>query len=464
MVKNMYKTVIKPKIKLILCSDPAMMTQVVVSALAFAFNCVPLSIIFFSAYLSLLLLFSDDITPAILPVCLISMSLTKQYGSKPADYYAYIPCVALLIVSAVAHFIIYPPKFRYGKMFFPSVAVAVALTAGGLFTISAKDYFAPVTLYYTLMLGFGMAAACLILYSYTRPSVPLTTQLSSQMSYFTLAAVIMLISGIAPYLARGAHDWFFTWKNTLTTFLLLSSPFPFYVAAKEDFGIKAWAHFALGCAGYGAAILSFSRGGMLFGAMALCACVVACCVLCEKRNRVVFVCVALIGAAGALSFAFASGLSKTVISKIHASSEEARVMLWKEAWHNFLANPVFGAGVGFRGQYFNPQTGNMYWYHSTPFQIIGTAGLIGVAAYSYMYVVKFAIIFSAKSLFNAFFAIAFLGYEAYQLVDAGNFVPIPFVLLVTHMFMIAECSSRDGDALSGYRANNQPLSKKEISI
>ena len=250
-----------------------------------------------------------------------------------------------------------------------------------------------------------------------------------------------MFSMILPYIARGKYDWYFSWKNTLTTFLLLSAPFPFYVAAKEGFGIKAWAHFLLGCTGYGSAILSFSRGGMLFGGIALCVCVVACCILCEKRNRIVYITVAVLGSTAAIALALSSGLIKSLLSEMHVSSNETRVKLWKEAVSNFLKNPIFGAGVGFRGQYFNPQTGNMYWYHSTPFQIIGTAGLIGVAAYGYMYIVKFKIVFSDKTPFNVFFAVAFLGFEAYQLVDAGNFVPIPFVLLVTHMFIIAESVS-----------------------
>lgn len=454
----MYKTVLNPKFKELFYSDLAMMLQVVVACIAFCFNCVPLTIVFFSLYLSLLLLMSDDLTAAILPVCLLSMSLTRQYGSKPEDYYAYIPCVVALVISAILHFIFYPPVFRRGKMLLPSVAVGVALATGGLFTISAKDYFAPVTLYYTLMLGFGMAIACIVLYSYTRPTKPLAMLLSSQMSYFTLAGFIMLISQIVPYLARGQYDWFFTWKNTLTTFLLISSPFPFYVAAKEDFGIKAWVHFVLGCAGYGAAILSFSRGGMLFGGIALIVCVIACCVLAEKRNRIFFIAVAATGAACAVAFAFASGLIKTLVEEMQVSSSEARVKLWKEAWHNFLKNPVFGAGVGFRGEFFNPKTGNMYWYHSTPFQIIGTAGLVGVAAYAFIYIVKLRITFSAKRLFNVFFAIAFFGFEAYQLVDAGNFVPIPFVLLMTHLFVIAEaypfCTPDEGDRLFISKENN----------
>ena len=434
----MYKTVVNPKLKFIFDSDLAKMTQVVVAASAFCLNSVPLAIIFFSLYIAALFVLSDDITPVILPFCLLSASLMGQYGSKPADYFAYIPLVVLIVIAAVLHFVFYPPLFVRGKMLLPSLAVAAALMLGGAFSIGAEEYFAPVTLYYTLTLGIGVFVACLVVYSYTRPQGSLAASVSSQMNYFTLAAAIMLVSSISPYLARGEYSWYFSWKNTLTTFLLLSSPFAFYVAAKEEFGVKAWAHFALGLAGYGAAILSFSRGGMLFGSIAVIVCATVCLVYCERRNRKVFAIFFAIAAIGAMSFAAASGLIQTVIDKMKVSSSEARVKLWKEAVANFIKNPLFGAGVGFRGQHFNPQTGNMYWYHSTPFQIIGTAGLIGVAAYAYCYAVRFRILFPAKRLYFVFFAIAFLGYEAYQLVDASDFVPIPFAMLLAHLFIAAE--------------------------
>lgn len=455
----MYKTVITPKFKSFFYSDHMMIAQVIVAALAFCLNFVPLTVVFFSMYLCALLLLNDDLTCAILPVSLLSLSLTRQYGSKPADYIVYLPCVIALAICAVLHLVTYPPVFRPGKLFLPCVAVAVALAAGGAFTISAKDYFAPVTLYYTLMLGPGIAVACLLFYSYTRPPVPIAQALSSQMNYLTLAAVIMTFTQILPFLSQGKFYWFFTWKNTLTTFLLLSSPFAFYTAVKEEHALKAAAHFVLGCAGYVTSAASFSRGGLFFGIPALAVSVVLCLVFAKKRRRILFASIAVAGAATALVTVFCTGLHTTIASKLTFSSSEARVNLWKEAVHNFLVNPVFGAGVGFRGKFFNPQTGNMYWYHSTPFQIIGTTGLVGVAAYAYLYIVKLRLLLSVKSLFGIFLAVSFIGFEAYQLVDAGNFVPVPFVLLVTHIFVIAEaypfCPREQGDEL--------PL-RKEVSI
>ena len=434
----MYKTVISPKFKSVFYSDHLMMAQAVVAALAFTLNCMPLSIVFFALYLSAMLILSDDLTPTILPVSLLAASLTGQYGSKPEDYFAYIPFVVILAVCAFGHLLLYPPVFRPGKLFLPCIAVAAALLAGGLFTISAKDYFAPVTLYYTLMLGPGTVVACLAFYSYTRPPIPPARALTVQMNYLTLGIVLIVISQVAPYVARGKSDWFFTWKNTLTTFLLLSSPFAFYVAAKEERTLKASAHFALGCAGYSAAALTFSRGGIFFGLPALAVSVILCCVFTRRRRRVLYLVFSAALAVCAVVAVFATGLHDALIARMQVSTSEARINLWKEAVHNFLANPVFGAGVGFRGKFFNPQTGNMYWYHSTPFQIIGTAGLVGVAAYAWLYVARLRLIWSAKSLFGIFLAVSFIGYEAYQLVDASDFVPIPFVLLLTHIFVIAE--------------------------
>lgn len=454
----MYKTVVSPKFKSIFYSDHVMIAQVLVAALAFTFDCVALPIVFFALYLSALFVLSDDITAAILPVSLLSASLTGQYGSKAEDYFVYIPFAVILAVCALLHFVLYPPVFRPGKLFLPCVAVSAALLAGGAFTISAKDYFAPVTLYYTLMLGPGTAIACLIFYSYTRPPMPPARALSVQMNYLTLGIVLIVVTQVAPYVARGRYDWFFTWKNTLTTFLLLSSPFAFYVAAKEEYTLKAAAHFVLGGAGYAAAALTFSRGALFFGLPALVVSAVLCCVFAKKR-RVLFCVILLAGIAGALTTLFCTGLYGVLADKLAVSSSEARIKLWKEALNNFLSNPVFGAGVGFRGENFNPQTGNMYWYHSTPFQIIGTAGLVGVAAYAFLYAVRAKLLFSTKSLFNVFLAISFLGYEAYQLVDASDFVPIPFVLLLTHIFVIAEaypfCPAEKGDGL--------PL-RKEVSF
>ena len=443
----MYKTGIKAKYKSIFLSDPVMMSEVVVASLAFCLNSVPLTIIFFGLFISALFVMSDDVTPVILPFCLLSLSLTRQYGSKPEDYYVYIPVVVLLIISAILHFIIYPPVFRKGKLLIPSAAVAVALIAGGAFSINAKDYFAPSALYYTLTLGIGVTIAALVVYSYTRPDCSPARAVSSQMSYLTLGAVIMLFSQILPYLILSRFDWYFTWKNTLTTFLLLSSPFAFYTAAKEDFGLKAWANYALGIAGFGAAALSFSRGGILFGSISLVVCIVVTCIFCEKRNRIFFVLFTIISVAAAASFAAAGGLFQKLAEKMQVSSSEARIKLWKEAWNNFKNNPIFGAGVGYRGELDNFKPTSMYWYHSTPLQIIGTAGLVGVLAYGYNYAIKFRILFSSKRLYFVFFAIAFLGYEAYQLVDASDFVPIPFVMLITHLFIISEaysCCPQDG--------------------
>lgn len=144
---------------------------------------------------------------------------------------------------------------------------------------------------------------------------------------------------------------------------------------------------------------------------------------------------------------------------MQVNKSEARVRLWKEAVALFLKNPVFGGGIGYQGDNFNHQAASMYWFHSTVFQVIGSMGLVGVAAYAFLYIRKFKIIFAKKRLFNLFFLLSFLGYEAYQLVDASNFVPIPFVMLIVHMFAILE-----GTNSTEQGQEDLPTLKKEKKI
>lgn len=435
----MYKTV--NRYKSFFYNDIIMMLQVVIATVAFCLDCIALSIVFFSLYLSVFLIMSDDLTPIILPVCLLCVSVLGQFGTTAADYLIYIPFVVILLISAIVHVILYKPFYKRGKMHAPYVAVSVALITGGLFSISASNYFAPVTLYYTICLGAGAVLTYLIVCTYTRPAdgVNPAELMSVQMCYLTLACFLVLVSSIIPYIVKGNFEWYFKWKNTLSTFLLLSCPFAFYLACKEDFNIKAWALFLLGICGYGAAILSYSRGGMLFGSLSLVACLIASLICCKKKNRKIFASITAVLAVTVIVLAIVNGkVIAEMIDTMQINKSEARVRLWKEAVALFLKNPVFGGGIGYQGDNFNHQAASMYWFHSTVFQVIGSMGLVGVAAYAFLYIRKFKIIFAKKRLFNLFFLLSFLGYEAYQLVDASNFVPIPFVMLIVHMFAILE--------------------------
>ena len=62
------------------------------------------------------------------------------------------------IPAIIAYLIIYRRKITIGKSFAGVLAVAIAVTLGGMFSITPAEYFALETLYYTIGLGFGLTA------------------------------------------------------------------------------------------------------------------------------------------------------------------------------------------------------------------------------------------------------------------------------------------------------------------
>jgi len=80
----------------------------------------------------------------------------------------------------------------------------------------------------------------------------------------------------------------------------------------------------------------------------------------------------------------------------------------------------------------------MYWYHSTLFQILGSLGIVGVIAYGYQEIVRFLTLVNVKSVFNLYTLLSIGGFAAYSMVNVGYFVPLPFVAIVVHMFIVAE--------------------------
>ena len=104
---------------------------------------------------SLILILSDDVFDTTVPFLLFTVLVSSRYDSYGVFIeYAFmaIPFVAALIF----HFVYYRGHFHIGKNFAPLLGVSLAVTLGGLGTITVKEYFNPATLYYVLGLGFGM--------------------------------------------------------------------------------------------------------------------------------------------------------------------------------------------------------------------------------------------------------------------------------------------------------------------
>ena len=100
----------------------------------------------------------------------------------------------------------------------------------------------------------------------------------------------------------------------------------------------------------------------------------------------------------------------------------------------------------------------MYWFHSTLFQVIGSLGIVGLAAYIWYYAVRAKLLFkNIKNTFNLFILAIWIGFEGYCMIDAGTFIPYPNMMLIIVTALLLElqspCKAKDYMNLT-YSRNN----------
>lgn len=377
---------------------------------------------------------SDDLSPATFPFLLIASSVLRLYDSAEL-WFSYIPAIIPIIPFIVAHFIIYRPRYRIGKMFFPLLAVAFAVTLGGIGITPVKDYFGLTNLYYVGMLGFGMVILYVIFYNHigVKPDFDFRRYLTRTLLYFGAFLVYMIL---VVYFESFIEDKPLSIQmgNNLSANLMITMPFAFYYSTVSR--RYSMAFFCLGLLEYLALILSLSRGGMLFGTVMVVPCSLFAVGKAAKRDKP-FLITALVLSGLVAIIALLAHLDE-IIALLAIKKNEARVHLYTGAVKAFLEYPLLGVGFLFNTRSYLP-TGAIYWYHSTPFQIIGSMGLIGILAYGYYYVYRFIILWkNRKSKFNICVALAFIGFELLALVNPGTFCPLPYVAFMTSMFAISE--------------------------
>ncbi|MBQ2500073.1 MAG: hypothetical protein II522_01215, partial [Clostridia bacterium] len=116
-----------------------------------------------------------------------------------------------------------------------------------------------------------------------------------------------------------------------------------------------------------------------------------------------------------------------------------RLGLWKRSVEDFLANPLFGRGVGYKGNRdLHPsKIGSLCWYHSSLPQIWGSLGIAGLLAYGYQFIarIKFFMRRHTDEARAVFFS--FVGLELISLVNPGIFAPA-YLIIITILFVITE--------------------------
>lgn len=384
-----------------------------------------------------------DITPFFIAIMIVGLAPLARYNQE--DYFRplfYAPIIVVLAI--IGRIILSRTKLKKGFFFVPTVVVAISVTVGGLFFLTPKQYFSMPAMYYVI----GLGAAMVLVYAFFEGAVEKDST-REQIDFF---AKIMVCAGamgvimIATYYIRhyplieenfSRFNSYFQWGNNLSNNLLITMPFTFYLSSRSR---RPLFLFVLAILQYFALVLSLSRGGMIFSIIGLVG-GVAFTLYYAKGHR------AKLAIAFAVLFGGFIALLiphyDTINRQLHISSGESRALMYKLAVQLFKEHPIFGTGLAYNPKmYYFPKPMCIYWYHSTLFQIIGSLGLVGIIAYSLQFIYRAKSILATKSRFNAFAMLSFLGFAAYSMVNVGYFTPLPFVVVLSMLFIMIDRNNR----------------------
>ena len=424
-----------------------------------------IGLLIFAAIICAILVFCEDVIIALEPFLLLCLCLIKCNNS----YDEFIKMVWLAVPAAAAiifHFIYYQRKLPHGELFWPMLAVSVAVTLGGLGKITAKEYFSLMPIFFTLGLGFGMLLFYNLMNSHIRlrENYSLPDKISKIMIIMGLFCCFMILEYYGEHLDKvlSTHGLLaFQWRNNASTFLIFALPFAFLRSIKGNHG---W--FWVGMLFYGCMMITGSRGGAIVGTAEVMMCMIA--LLCfDKRHRVHNIIIISVGIV--MFFVFFWDLiyffRDMLLRLLQIDDNEIRVRLMRRAVEDFLSNPVFGRGLGYFGNrdVHHSAKGALCWYHSSPFQVIGSFGIVGIAAYGYIFVARIVYFARRNTLTNKFIFIAYIGMQLMSLVNPGLFSPVPYLLMMTLLFVIMDKIKDDPEEirLTGKAEKNLRRSKKK---
>ena len=413
-----------------------------VSALVITvFNLEVYGVILFVLIISLILVLSDDIMDTTCPFLILCAFVSICYNSfdtfiKLAPL-AIIPCGALIY-----HYIKYKGIFKVGYSMNGIAAVALAVTLGGFGRITSGEYFSGSSLFYTLGLGVGMIALYLMFKSQiAKDGADAKVQKERFALFMYLMGMVACAVVLCVYLRNFEEFWkekdflIFHSRNNYATYLMLAMPFPCY------FALKNRAHLLSLALIFGCILLTNSRGGLIFGAIEILICIVYIFVY-DKAHRKFYGIVSALLVVGLIAFAapIFSMYAQRLVNGELITNTESRWRLLLRSIEDFKSYPIFGVGLGYNGNVdiYNPVKGAMNWYHMMIPQIVGSMGLVGIAAYGYQAFGRFKIWLRSKNSLNTALFLSYIGLLLMSQINPGEFCPLPYEFLAVMIFALLE--------------------------
>ena len=389
---------------------------------------------------------TDDWMP-LLQIIMFTTCFAIRCKNSFSTFLGYWWVVPIMIALIICHFVRFKAHFAKGMCFKGILATSVAVTLGGVGTISAEEYFSYTSLFYIFMLGFAM----LIIYSYMSASLKAKDSYSYAEKFSKLMVCVICLLAVCLFeeyfsnremLAEGFEIIPFQWRNNAATTLMLAMPFAFYLSRK-DFGL-----FLVGILDYILILFTGSRGGMLFGMVELIICIIVMFVLDKKHRPAIAAIVGVSLVITALTYKiWIDTLSYTLMRLVDPNENSIRLQLIPRGIEDFKSNPIFGRGIGYMGNRDVHKSADfaLCWYHCSPIQVIGSFGILGIAAYGYLIYLRIKTLLKNFTFFNIIMFISYIGLEMMSLVNPGIFAPFPYLFLITLYFVMMEKCNNTND-------------------
>ncbi len=230
--------------------------------------------------------------------------------------------------------------------------------------------------------------------------------------------------------------------TTIGGMLVFLLPSHFYFAASHKYG---WLGLIGGFLQYVCIVLSQSRGALLMGTLVLALSLLYLLLRGRnrKQNRIVILCTFLVGCAGV--FLLREKLVSLVQNFLQMGfSDNGRFALWSAGIRDFLAHPVFGSG--FYACYVPEVHGAWdmpvypYLYHNTVVQLLGSCGLVGLAAYLYHCFCTVRLTVKKPTSEKTFLGLCALGLTVFSLTDVLFFKTYPTIIYALILLFMEQCA------------------------
>ncbi len=383
------------------------------------------------------LLLCNDMLATVMPCLMMSVFLTKCYNS--AD--TFLPWSWIALPAALAgliHLFAYGKRTKITPNFWGIVAVTVAVTLGGLGTISRGEYWNATSLFYVGLLGVGAVVSYLWLMT--------CTGVRAEYNIFSKFAGILYAMGALACFSVLHYYWIqrdvvletralaeFQASNNLSTYLMIAMPFSCW------FSIKNKAHLLGFALIYTCLILSGSRGGLVMGTVEFFMCVLYLAVV-EKKFRIIYF-GAILAAAALIYFNIDNLFNFYKIDTLRelVSQNGARYELLRRVGADIKSNIIFGRGLGYSGNsdIYSPVKGAMHWYHMMIPQIVGSLGVLGVFAYVLQFTIRVCSVLRKTDAYKLALGLSYLGLFLMSQVNPGEFSP-PYALIAVMIFVMVD--------------------------